>query len=201
MSILDTILESQGGQIASKLAGQFGIDPQQAQQTLSNVVPSLVGSVKNAVAQPGGLQKLHEVLQAGNYQQYLGNISQAFSAEGIASGQQALAQVFSGDAVSQITAKASAATGLATDKINQILPVITTQVMGVLNKVQQSPVGEMVESAMNSSLGKMATGLLGGGSSAGGGFDPLAAVKSVLDAHGGGGLADEVKGLAGKFFK
>ena len=202
MNILDTIMNSQGGQVASKLAGQFGLNPQQVEQTLQSVVPTLISGVKNTVSQPGGLQKLHEVLQSGNYQQYLGNISAAFSAQGIASGQQALAQVFGGDAVSQITSKVSATTGLAADKINQILPVITTQVMGVLNKVEQSPVGDLVESAMNSSLGKMATGFLGSGAGSGGAFDPLAAVKSLLDAHtGDGGIADEVKGLAGKFFK
>ncbi|MGH8461990.1 MAG: DUF937 domain-containing protein [Stenotrophobium sp.] len=199
MNILDTIMNSQGGQLASKLASQYGLNPEQVQQTLQNVVPTLVGGVKNAVAQPGGLQKLHELLQSGNHQQYLSNISQAFSADGIAAGKDALNKVMGGDVVGQIASRASAATGIATDKINEILPVITTQVMGVLNKVQQSPVGGLVDSAMGSALGQKASGLLGGAQQAA--ADPLAAVKSLLDAHGGGGLMDEVKGLAGKFFK
>ncbi|HWU69033.1 MAG TPA: DUF937 domain-containing protein [Stenotrophobium sp.] len=200
MNILDTILNSQGGQAASKLASQFGVNPEQMTQTLQSAVPAVVGGVKNAVGQSGGLQKLHDMLQAGNHQQYLDNITQAFSADGIAAGQQALTKLFgSGDAVNQVAGRVAAATGVATEKVSEILPVAADLVMGVLNKVQQSPLGGLAESALNSPLGKMAGGLLGGARQ--GAADPLSAIKAVLDAHGGGGIADEIKGLAGSFFK
>lgn len=200
MNILDTILNSQGGQAASKLASQFGVNPEQMQQTLQSAVPALVGGVKNAVGQSGGLQKLHELLQSGNHQQYLDNVKQAFSADGITAGQQALTKLFgSRDAVNQIASRVSAASGIATEKVNEILPVVADLVMGVLNKVQQSPLGGLAESALNSPLGKMAGGFLGSAKQTA--ADPLAAIKSVLDAHGSSGIADEIKDLAGGFFK
>ncbi|MGH8455724.1 MAG: DUF937 domain-containing protein [Stenotrophobium sp.] len=198
MTILDTIMNSQGGQLAAKVADHFGIQPDQVQKTVQNLVPSLVDGVKNAASQSGGLQKLHELMQAGNYQQYVGNISQALSADGLASGKQALEQMLGGsDVINKITSRASAATGLATDKINEVLPVVSNMVMGVLHQVQQSPVAGLAESALNSPLGKMAGGLIGGAKGAA--ADPLAAVKSLLDAHPASGFADELKGMAGKF--
>jgi hypothetical protein len=98
-----------------------------------------------------------------------------------------------------VAARGPPATGVATEKVSEILPVAADLVMGVLNKVQQSPLGGLAESALNSPLGKMAGGLLGGARQ--GAADPLSAIKAVLDAHGGGGIADEIKGLAGSFFK
>ncbi|MES2488690.1 MAG: DUF937 domain-containing protein, partial [Pseudomonadota bacterium] len=60
MNIVDTILNShlnsEGGQTVEKLASQFGLNTEQARETVQNLVPTLINAAKSAVAQPGGVQ-------------------------------------------------------------------------------------------------------------------------------------------------
>ena len=194
MNIVDTILNSQGGQTVEKLASQFGLNTEQARETVQNLVPTLINSVKSAVAQPGGVQKLQEILKNGGHQEYLQNLSQAFSADGLAKGQKTIEQLLgSNEAVNLIVTRLADKTGVAADKITQVLPAMTNLVMGALAKVQASPVGDLVNTAMNSPLGKMVGGLLGG-AQAEGGNNPLAVVTALLEKHNVSSIADDVLG-------
>lgn len=199
MNILDTILNSQGGQTVEKIASQFGLNTDQARETVQNLVPTLVNAAKSAISQPGGLQKLQDILQNGGHQEYLQNLSQAFSADGIAKGRDAVTSLLGGsEAVNQIVTHLADKTGVAADKINDVLPGLANLVMGVFAKVQASPVGDLMNTAMNSPLGKMMGGLLGGGQAEGGGNNPLAAVTTLLENHNVSSIADD---LLGKLFK
>lgn len=192
MNIVDTILNSQGGQTVEKLASQFGLNTEQARETVQNLVPTLVNAAKSAIAQPGGLQKLQDILKNSGQQEYLQNLSQAFSAEGIAKGQKSIEQLLgSNEAVNLIVTRLADQTGVAADKITQVLPVMTNLVMGVFAKVQASPVGDLVNTALNSPLGKMVGGLLGGGQ-AEGGNNPLAAITTLLEKHNVSSISDDV---------
>ena len=199
MNIVDTILNSQGGQTVEKLASQFGLNTEQARETVQNLVPTLINAAKSAVAQPGGVQKLQEILKNGGHQEYLQNLSQAFSAEGIAKGQKTIEQLLgSNEAVNLIVTRLADQSGVAVEKVTQVLPAMTNLVMGALAKVQDSPVGELMNTAMNSPLGKMVGGFLGGGAQAEGGNNPLAAVTTLLEKYNVSSIADDV---LGKIFK
>lgn len=197
MNILDTILNSQGGQAVEKIASQFGLNADQARETVQNLVPTLVNAAKGAISQPGGVQKLQDILQSGGYQESLQNLSQAFSADGIAKGRAAVTSLLgSNDAVNQIVTHLADKTGVAADKINEVLPGLANLVMGVFAKVQASPVGDLMNSAMSSPLGKMVGGLFGGDKAEGG--NPLSAVTALLESHNVSSIADD---LLGKILK
>ncbi|MES2488691.1 MAG: DUF937 domain-containing protein, partial [Pseudomonadota bacterium] len=132
-------------------------------------------------------------------QEYLQNLSQAFSAEGIAKGQKTIEQLLgSNEAVNLIVTRLADQTGVAAEKITQVLPAMTNLVMGVLAKVQASPVGDLMNTALNSPLGKMVGGFLGGGAQAEDGNNPLAAVTTLLEKYNVSSIADDV---LGKIFK
>ena len=67
MSLLNTILESQGGAVAGQLAKQFGLDADQASSVLGQLVPALSAGVKKNTTQDGGLDGLIGALTTGNY--------------------------------------------------------------------------------------------------------------------------------------
>ena len=75
MSLLKTILESQGGAVAGQLAKQFGLDANQASSVLGQLVPALSAGVKKNVAQQNGLDSLVAALTKGNHQSYLDDSS------------------------------------------------------------------------------------------------------------------------------
>ena len=75
MDLLRTILEAQGGNTVNQLANQFGLDSNQANSALAQLIPMLAGGVKKNV-QKGGLDSLISALNACNHSQYTDDPSQ-----------------------------------------------------------------------------------------------------------------------------
>lgn len=203
MNIVETILNSQGGQTAQNLAKQFGLDPQQVTNVIQNAVPQLVNGIKTQVQQ-NGVQGLLGALQSGQHTQYLQNAASAFSSTGLADGQKILSKML-GDpsAVTNLINQVGAKTGIDTSTLQQMIPAVAGMVMGSIGKAQ-GLAGGAAGAALNSPLGQMAGGLLGkltGGGAAGGGQGAAAGLMSLLDANKDGSIADDLMGMANKFLK
>lgn len=179
MSLLNSILEAQGGAMVENLAGQFGLDRNQAQAALAQLVPALGKGVSNNVAQPGGLGGLIGALTNGNHARYLEEPAQLAQSDTINDGNAILGHLFGSKEVSREVARSSAAkTGLGDDVLKKMLPVVATMVMGALSKQRAQGGGGLAD-------------LLGGGDS--GGQTNL--LTSFLDADGDGSIADDVMGM------
>ena len=200
MNIVETILNSQGGQTAQNLAKQFGLNPQQVTSAIQTAVPQLVNGIKTQVQQ-NGVQGLLGALSSGQHTQYLQNAASAFSSTGLADGQKILSKML-GDpaAVQNLIAQVGAKTGIDTSKLQQLIPAVAGMVMGTLGKAQGAASG-VAGAAMQSPLGQMAGGLLNKLGSAGGGQGAGAGLMSLLDANKDGSIADDVMNLANKFLK
>jgi hypothetical protein len=197
VNLIDTILNSQGGQAVEKLAAQYGLTAAQIQEAAQKLVPALVNGVKNAVAQPGGAQKLLDTLKQGDYTQYLNNVSAAFSSSGLADGNRVIEQLFGAkEAAIQIASRAADAGTVQAEKVREMLPAMANLVMGALQKVQQSPVGEILNTAMSSPLGKIVGGFIGGAQEQG--SNALGALGALLEKHKVSSIADEVISAANK---
>ena len=183
MNLLETILGAQSGAPVRGLAQSFGLDDDQAASALKALLPALSGGLKRNVASAGGLESLLGALSAGDHQRYLeepGNLSRT---ETVQDGNAILGHLFGNKEVSRnVASQASSQTGLPVDLLKKMLPVVATLAMGALSK-NTAREGIQRNSAAN----------LPGG-------DLMGMLGPMLDADGDGSVADDLLGLAGKFF-
>jgi hypothetical protein len=179
MNLLETLKNSAGTDNLEKLGQQFGIDESAVSSVLGQVVPQLGGGLRQGATASGGLEALMGALQSGNHQRYLDDISAVASQSGVLDGNNILGHILgSKDASRAVAARASEASGVSTEVVKQMLPMIATLVMGALSK--QTGGGEQLASAGNEDgLGGM--------------------LSSMLDSDGDGSAVDDVLDLAKKF--
>jgi len=181
MDLLKALMGAAGSGNLQKMGDQFGLDSSSVEKVLGQVVPALGGGVKKNAASSGGLESLLGALQGGGHQRYLGNVEAAASPEGVADGNGILGHILGSKDVSrQVAVKASEASGVGTDIIKQMLPMVATMVMGTLSK--QTGGGAQLQSA----------------ASGGGGLQGM--LGSLLDSDGDGSAVDDVLDIAKKFF-
>lgn len=187
MSLLETILSAQSGNLVKQMASSNGIDTDSALKLLGKLVPSLTKQVQhNAQDSDQGLESLMNALKSGNHQRYLDNSDEAFSAGGLLDGNKILGHLLgSKDNSRALAANLSGETGIGADLIKKMLPQAATMVMGALSK-------------QNTGGGALA-GLAGmlGGSERGAAQGLLA---SFLDRDNDGSIVDDVMSMAAKSF-
>lgn len=183
MDLLRTILEAQGGNTVNQIANQFGLDGNQANSALAQLVPMLAGGVKKNV-QKGGLDSLISALNAGKHSQYLEEPSQLENSSTVSDGNAILGHLLGSKDVSrQVAGHAAKNTGIDSSILKKMLPIVATMVMGGMSK--------------QSGAGGVLGALLGGGQSRqSSGLESI--LTSFLDKDGDGSMIDD---LMGKFLK
>ncbi len=181
--ILQAILQSQGGNATHNLAERFGLSDAQAGSAVSALLPALLGGLKNNVGQQGGFDSLLGALAGGNHQRYVDSRDSIFGQETVQDGNGILGHLLGSKDVSrQVATRASSQTGIGSEVLKQMLPVVATMLMGSLSK--QTKGGNP---AAVSSLGGQ-DGLLG-------------MVTPFLDQNNDGSIADDVFRMIGGFLK
>ncbi len=174
MNLLETLLSAQGGNAARNLAGQFGIDESQAASAISSLLPALQGGLQNNLSQSGGLEGILGALQGGNHARFLDDAGALGAPETVQEGNGILGHLLgSKDASRAAASAASDQTGLPAQMMKQMLPVVATMVMGALSK----------QNASQEEGGMMGT------------------LSSLLDSNRDGSVADDVLGMAARFFQ
>lgn len=172
MGLADMLLNAHGGDAASMLAQRFGISPDQAASAVGALAPALATGLQQNASSEGGLGSLLGALLGGQHQQYVDNADTLGHADTIADGNAILGHVLGSKDVSrQVAAQASQQTGLGTDLLKQMLPVVAAMAMGVLSKQTASPGASQTDlpggGGMLGTLGSMLGGGQGQSSSAG----------------------------------
>ena len=180
MQITDVLAQTGGLQ---SLARELGIDQQQAASGAEALVPAILGGFqKRAQPQPGGSGGVADLLgQLGGG----GLMDQVLSPEptDVGAGNNVLGQIFGSKDVSRTVAQdAAAKTGLDSELLKKMLPMLAMLVTGWMAK------GGAGSGAQGGSggIGGMLGGMLGGGQGTGGGLD----LGSLLG--GGGNPLDEI---------
>jgi len=228
MDLLQAILQAGGGSAVQQMAASHGLSNNQVESVLGQLVPALAGGISHQVQQEGGLGGLLGALTGGQHQQYMDNPATLTSEEAVADGNGILGHIFGSKDVSRhVATQAAASTGVSSDIIKKMLPMVAALAMGAMSqrvassqsseaapsKESGGGIGDVLGGALGSVLGGSSGGLggaLGGmlGQAMGGGAKPGGAGGSLLDmlapmltgggSAGGSNMAGEVMGMLGK---
>ena len=183
MNLLETIMQAQGGGALKGLAQNFGLDEGAAQSAVKMLLPALSSGLKRNASSPSGLEGLMGALEKGNHNQYLDEPERLGRQETVSDGNAILGHLLGSKDVSRrVAGRAADGTGLPVDLIKKMLPVVATMAMGALSK----------NTAQSGIQGRAAGQRQGG--------DIMGMLTPMLDADGDGSMADDLLGMASKFF-
>ncbi len=188
MNILD-VLQQSGG--IETMARELGVNESVAQAGAAALLPSILGGFKKTTqAQPTGLDGLGGLLGqlggGGLLDSVLGS-----QPTPVNQGNEILGQIFGSKEVSRtVAAGAEQQTGISSDLLKKMLPIVAMMVAGYMAKQSGDNSGN------GGGLSGLIGGLLGGGSKASSGG--LGGLGSLLDLDGDGNPLDDIIGMAGK---
>lgn len=129
------LLQASGQQdkIIETVSKQFGLDGGQTGNAVAGVLGALGGGAQEKAKQPGGIQDLMGALTGGNMEQYVDQPEQA--ATGIDKGNEILGQLLgSKDASRNVATQVEQQSGVSSDIIKKMMPMIATMAMGAMAK-------------------------------------------------------------------
>lgn len=213
MNMLETLSQAQGGNALANLGQRFGLDQGQTEQAVRQLLPAISSGLKHNTNGSDGLRDLLGALQGGNHERYLEDPKAITEPAATEEGNGILGHIFGSKDVSRTVADhASATTGIGSEILKQMLPVVAAMVMGSLAKNTR---GAGLESIIGSVLGgggRYRTNDLGqglgslGGATPGSGSDRgdvsgTSVLGAMLDADGDGSVADDILRLAGRLMR
>lgn len=215
MNMMDMIMQAAGGDTAQHAGNQLGLSPQQSQQAIGALLPAISSAMKRNTASPQGLAGLLGALQNGGHEQYLEN-PQTLSQNAQTDGNAILGHLFGSKDVSRAVAgRASEQTGISSDILKKMLPMVAMMAMGGLSKQtnnNQGIQGMLAQAAMQQLMGggqqgapaKGIGGILGGLLGGGGRQQRqqrqahqqgMGMLGRMLDADGDGNTMDDILGM------
>jgi hypothetical protein len=187
MNIMDALQQSGGiGTMANENVAEAGA---------AALLPAILGGFKKTTqSQPSGLEGLGGLLGqlggGGLLDSVLGT-----QPTPVSKGNEVLGQIFGSKEVSRtVAAGAEQQTGISSDLLKKMLPVVAMMVAGYMAK--QSGDG----ASNGGGIGGLIGGLLGGGNNASSGGG-LGGLGSLLDLNGDGNPLDDIIGMAGKLVR
>lgn len=163
--MMDMIMSSAGGSAPQEIGQQFGLDASQSQNAIAALLPAISSGLKQNASSPQGLSGLLSALQNGSHDQYLDVPSNLSRPDVVEEGNGILGHLFGSKEVSRAVAnKASEKSGVSTDILKKMLPMVAMMAMGSLNKQTR---GQQQNGGLQSMLGQLASEQLLGGKKAG----------------------------------
>ncbi len=186
MSLLQTILQAQGGAVINQLAKSSGLDTGNTVAAVAQLLSGLNKGVKQNTTNSGGLEALIRAVQGGNHDRYLGDTKTAFSKNAVLDGNKILGHILGNKTASrQLASNVEQQTGISSSVLKKMLPVVATMLMGAMKK----------QSGQNNNLAQL--------------FGQAAPVRqqssmgskllsSFLDSDQDGSVVDDLMGMAVK---
>lgn len=193
MDMIDIFQRSGGIEMMAK---ELGINETVAQAGATALLPAVLGGFKKTTnAQPTGLSGLGSILgQLGGG----GLLDSVLGQEPtpVEKGNDILGTIFGSKDVSRtVAAGAEEKTGISSDLLKKMLPIIAMMVAGYMAK--QTSGGDTGSGGLGGLIGN----ILGGGSTAApqpAGAGGLGGIGSLLDLNGDGNPLDDIMGMVGK---
>ncbi len=188
MNLSDLLNSSIGQSIVESVAGQFGLDKNQASAAVNTAIPVILGGLNKNVQTPEGAESLNNALESkhdGSLLDNLGSILSGGTGDLLQDGGGILGHVF-GNNVSAVENGVAQKTGISMDKIGPIIKMLAPVVMAYLGKEKST------NNVNAGGLGDLLGGILGGGqqkSSGGGIFDMI---SGMLDKDKDGSPLDDI---------
>lgn len=180
MNLQDILQSAQGGKAIDNLAQQFGLSPQETQSAVNALLPALSMGFNKQAQNPGALSNILGEITSGSHTQMYDSDGDGIPDTAQTQGHQALNSLFgSKDVTNQVASQAANSTGISSNVLQQMLPVIATMVMGgVARQMQNQGFGGI--------LGQLAGALTQGGQAG-----------AAPGQAGGGPLGNILGGLLG----
>ena len=135
LPLIEMMMKAGGGEAMQNMAKQFGLSQDQVQSAMEALMPAFSVGLKRNAADPMGMGAFLQALGTGNHANYFDNVQKAFNPAGVADGNNILGHLFGSKEVSRaVAAQASAATGIGTEILKQMLPSLASMMMGGLAK-------------------------------------------------------------------
>ena len=170
--LLELLAGAQAQPAKQQLGQQFGLSEDMTQQAMAALIPALAAGLKSNASQPGGVEALLGALNKGTHSRYLDEPSLLGRPETRDDGNGILGHLLGSKEVSRsVASRASEKTGLDSQLLKQMLPIVATMVMGSLSKKSEEPdtVSQLAglfgggQPQQSGGLGGLLGGLLGGG--------------------------------------
>jgi hypothetical protein len=183
MDLLQSVLNAQNGAAVSALGRNFGLNQDQTVAAVEQLLPALAAGLSRNTAQPAGLDGLMAALSGGAHQRYLDDPSTLSDAATVRDGNGILGHILGSKEVSrEVAARASERTGIGSDVLKQMLPLVATLAMSALSKQAAA------STTTTGSAPAPPQGVLG-------------MLSPLLDSNRDGSIADDVMGMVGKFLR
>ncbi len=165
LPLFDMLANAQNGQAMEQLSRQFGLSMQQTQSAVEALMPAFSQGLKRNTSDPYGLGSFMSAMASGQHAKYFEDAQKAFAPQGVSEGNGILGHLFGSKDLSRAVAdQAAQVSGVSSQVLQQMLPVIASMIMGGLFKQstnqmhggQQAagfggagnPLGEIIEQMM-----------------------------------------------------
>lgn len=183
--LLGTLSQQVGGQAASQISKQLGIDPKLSESAINAALPMLLGAISRNAATAQGAQSLYKALDQHDGAVLKDPAVTVTNQERIADGQKILGHVF-GNRQSGVQQGLSQLSGLNAQQSSQLLAMLAPLVMGALGQTKRSNgLGVDDLAALLGGQRQQFDGKLGG-------------LASLLDRDGDGSVVDDVLDMGSK---
>jgi hypothetical protein len=147
VTIEDTLRSAQGQELVAKVAAAFGIDEQKADAAVQSLGNALNLRIQRAMLSRGGVADIVSLVTAPGAQTALANPESLASSAVAEDGNQILDVLTGSKHVSRgIAARTASATGLDTDTVEKLLPVVANLLIGELQRQSGPAIAKAVGS-------------------------------------------------------
>ncbi len=170
-NLYEILRNAQGGQAIDNLAAQFNITPDEADAAVKAVMPALSEELLKRASHPIGLGSFVGALGEGQHLAAFADPAAAQEPATVQKGGDNLSQILGSESArEQIVLRASSATGISSDMLTRMLPVIASMIFGGLTKSLQNQgfggiIGQLANAAGQGGLGPILGQILGGNTS------------------------------------
>jgi len=185
MNLVQTILNAQNGAIVSQLAAGMGLDERQARSAVEALAPALGRGIGRNAGSPQGMDALLGALSRGNHSAYIDQPERLTRPDAVDEGNGILGHIFGSKDVSrEVAAQAADRSGVDSDILKRMLPLLASAAMGAVAKQ-----GFGTTAAPDAGRATGQTGDLG------------SMLSGFLDADKDGSVIDDVLGMASRFLR
>lgn len=197
MNLTQMLIQQNDGAAVDQLSQRFGLSRDQTINAIEALMPAFSTGLKRNTQTPQGAADLLHALSDGHHGHYIDDPARAFAKPGRREGKAILSHLFGKKKVSRsIADQAAANTGIGSELLKQMLPVLASMVMGALFKGATGSGGlgkALGQAAGGGLLGTLIEGLAGGVLSGG----RQATRRRAPRRRSGSGLEDLLGGMLG----
>lgn len=167
-SLYEILQSAHGGQAIENLAKQFNISPDEADAAVKALTPVLSEAFLSKSSEPHALGSIFSAMEEGQHALAFADPAASQSNTTIEKGAEILSQIFGQHHVDEaVVQRASAASGVAPDLLEKMLPVLASMIFGgMANSMKSQGLGpilsQLTQASGQGGLGSILGQILGG---------------------------------------